>query len=87
MERVLARLYARLMSSPLLLKIAVKFGRFTQKIEKITPFFSPLTKDGKWIRNAHLPILSRWTRSRDLPTLPDKTFHDIWEKELSHDDS
>ena len=86
-ERVLARLYARLMSSPLLLKTAVKFGRFAQKIGSATPFFSPLTKDGKWIKNAYLPILSRWTKSRDLPTLPDKTFHDIWEKELSRDDS
>ena len=83
MERVLARLYAKLMSSPRLLKIAVRFGRFAQKIERITPFFSPLTKDGKWIRKAHLPILSRWTRSRDLPTLPKQTFHEIWQKELS----
>ena len=86
-ERILARLYAKLMSSPRLLKMAVKFGRFTQKLERMTPVFSPLTQDGKWIRNAHIPILSRWTRSRDLPTLPKQTFHELWEKELSRDDS
>jgi hypothetical protein len=86
-ERVLARLYSKLMSSPKLLKMGVKFGRFTQKLERMTPVFSPLTKDGKWIRNAHIPILSRWTKSRDLPTLPKQTFHELWEKELSRDDS
>ncbi len=86
-ERVLASLYVRLMSGPKLLGMAIRFGRLLQKTERIIPFFSPMTKDGKWIRKAPLPLLSRWTRSRDLPTLPKQTFHDIWNKELSRDDS
>jgi L-lactate dehydrogenase complex protein LldF len=86
-ERTFARLYARLMSSPRLLRLAVSSGRVLQKVGRIIPFFSPLTKDGKWIRMAPLPPLSRWTRSRDLPTLPKQTFHEVWNKELSRDDS
>jgi L-lactate dehydrogenase complex protein LldF len=86
-EGFLARFYARLMSGPKLLGMAIRFGRLLQKAERIIPFFSPMTKDGKWIRKAPLPPLSKWTRSRDLPTLPKQTFHDIWNKELSRDDS
>ena len=86
-ERTLARLFARLMSSPRLLRMAVRFGRVIQKIEQMMPVFSPLTKDGKWIRSAPLPPLSKWTRSRDLPALPKQTFHELWEKGLSRDDS
>jgi len=85
-ERTLAKLYVRLMSSPRTLAMAVTCGRFLQKVERIVPF-SPLTKDGKWIKMAPLPPLSRWTRSRDLPTLPKQTFHEVWKKELSRDDS
>ena len=84
-ERITARLYARLMSSPRLLRLAVGCGRVLQKLGRFMPFFSPLTKDGRWIRNAPLPPLSKWTRSRDLPILPKQTFHEIWEKELSGD--
>ena len=79
-ERIAARLYAWLMSNPNLLRLAVRFGRVLQKLEQLLPFFSPLTKDGKWIRKAPFPPLSKWTRSRDLPTLPEKTFHEIWEQ-------
>ncbi|MCH8087543.1 MAG: lactate utilization protein, partial [Chloroflexi bacterium] len=85
-ERTFARLFARLMSSPRMLGTAVRFGRVLQKIERLIPF-SPLIKDGKWIKMAPLPPLSRWTRSRDLPTLPKQTFHEVWKKELSRDDS
>jgi L-lactate dehydrogenase complex protein LldF len=85
-ERTFARLFARLMSSPRMLGLAVRFGRVLQKIERLIPF-SPLIKDGKWIKMAPLPPLSRWTRSRDLPTLPKQTFHEVWNKGLSHDDS
>ena len=81
-ERITAKLYARLMSSPGLLSVAVGCGRILQSLGRVLPF-SPLTKDGKWIRKAPLPLLSKWTRSRDLPTLPKQTFHEIWEKELS----
>ena len=82
-ERIAARLYAKLMSSPGLLRTAVRCGRVLQKLERLIPFLSPLTEDGKWIRKAPIPPLSKWTRSRDLPVLPNKTFHEIWEKELS----
>ena len=85
-ERVLAGLYARLMSSPRLLSAAVGFANLLQKTERILPF-SHLTKDRKWIRHSLFPPLSKWTRSRDLPALPKQTFRDIWKKELSRDDS
>ena len=81
-ERIIAKLYARLMSSPGLLSVAVRSGRILQSLGRVLPF-SPLTKDGQWIRKAPLPLLSKWTRSRDLPALPKQTFHEIWEKELS----
>jgi L-lactate dehydrogenase complex protein LldF len=82
-ERIAARLYAGLMSRPGLLRWAVKSGRILQKLERLMPFFSPLTKDGKWIRKAPFPPFSKWTRSRDLPILPEQSFNEIWEKELS----
>jgi len=82
-ERIAAGLYARLMSSPGLLGLAIRCGRILQQLGRVVPFFSPMTEDGKWIRKAPFPPLSRWTRSRDLPVLPEKTFHEIWEKELS----
>lgn len=86
-ERLFARAYARLMSSPGLLRMAARLGRILQKAEHLMPFFSPLTKDGKWIRSAPLPPLSKWNKARDLPTLPKQTFHELWEKGLSRDDS
>jgi len=85
-ERTMAKMYARLMSSPRLLGLSRRFGRALQLAEGMIPF-SPLIKDGKWIRMAPLPPLSKWTRSRDLPALPKQSFHDIWKKELSRDDS
>jgi len=81
-ERIIAKLYARLMSSPGLLRSAIRFGRILQSLGKFAPF-SPLTKDGNWIRKAPLPLLSKWTRSRDLPTLPKQTFHELWEQGIS----
>ena len=82
-ERIIARLYAGLMSRPRLLRLAVRSGRLLQKLERFVPFFSPLTKDGRWIRNAPLPPLSKWTRSRDLPALPKQTFHELWDKGIA----
>ena len=81
-ERIIAKLYARLMSSPGLLRSAIRFGRILQSLGKFAPF-SPLTKDGNWIRKAPLPLLSKWTRSRDLPTLPKQTFHELWEQGIA----
>jgi len=81
-ERMMARLYAKLMSSPRLLHWAVRSGRTLQRLEHLVPF-SPVTKGGKWIKKAPLPLLSRWTRSRDLPVLPNKTFHELWDQGIA----
>ena len=85
-ERALAGLYAKLIGSPRLLGMAVWFANLLQKMQRILPF-SHLTKDRKWIKKSLVPPLSKWTRSRDLPALPKRTFHDIWKKDLSRDDS
>ena len=72
-ETLMARGYAHLMSHPGLLKLSNKVLRNLQK---------PLTKQGV-IKGIAVPPLSRWTRARDLPALPPRTFHEIWEQELS----
>jgi L-lactate dehydrogenase complex protein LldF len=74
-ESLLARGYAQLMSNPMLLSAAHKAGRNVQKL---------LTSQDK-IEWLPLPPLSRWTRSRDLPALPPRTFHEIWRQDLSRE--
>jgi L-lactate dehydrogenase complex protein LldF len=81
-ERLMARAYARLMSSPFLLAIAHKLGRNLQKLLPAIPFITTI-KGGKGIRKVPLPPLSNWTRSKDLPPLPPRTFREIWRQELS----
>ena len=81
-ERLMARAYARLMSSPNLLTIAHKVGRYLQNILPAVPFITTI-KGGRGIRKAPLPTMSDWTRSRDLPSLPPRTFRNIWRRELS----
>ena len=81
-ERLIARVYARLMSSPKLLAMAHKVGRYVQKLLPALPFITTL-KGGRGIRKVPLPPLSHWTRSRDLPPLPPRTFREIWRRELS----
>ena len=75
-ERFLARMYSRLMRSPGRMGFAASMGRIAQKLVPGMP-----RRDG-WIRRAPLPLLSRWTRARDLPELPPKSFRDIWRDEL-----
>ena len=72
-ESLVATGYTRLMSNPALLSITDKVGRILQK---------PLAHEGKIVR-APIPPLSNWTRARDLPALPPKTFRDIWQQSLS----
>lgn len=83
-EKLLARGYARLMSGPGLVSILHKVGRIVQ-----APFLklpaSPFSSKGRWIRRAPFPLLSRWTRARDLPALPPRTFHEIWQRELARE--
>ena len=73
-EGILARAYARLMSRPRLLLASAKLARILQ---------SPLARRGV-IRRSRLPLLSRWTRSRDLPALPRRTFLELWQSELAN---
>ena len=80
-ERFLARQYSWLMRSPGRLKFAAKMGRIAQKL------IPGMSKRGGWIRRAPLPLFSRWTRARDLPQLPSKSFRDIWRDELGRDNS
>jgi L-lactate dehydrogenase complex protein LldF len=83
-EKLLARGYAWLMSGPGLLSFFHKVGRIAQ-----APFVklpaSPFSRKGRWIRRAPFPLLSRWTRARDLPALPNRTFHEIWQQGLSQE--
>ena len=76
--------YTRLMRSPGLLKLSHGWARWKQNVWAAMPLL-PLTKRNGTIRKASLPLLSRWTRFRDLPELPKNAFRDIWKKELSKD--
>jgi L-lactate dehydrogenase complex protein LldF len=83
-ERLLARSYARLMSNPGRLSFFHKVGRFLQTPLLKIPL-SPFARKGRWVRRVPLPLLSRWTRARDLPALPPRTFHEIWRRGLSQE--
>ncbi|MCH7606465.1 MAG: iron-sulfur cluster-binding protein [Chloroflexi bacterium] len=79
---LLAQGYTTLMANPALLSTAHKLGRILQTVLLNIPL-SPVTKGGRGIRKASLPLLGRWTQARDLPELPSRTFRDIWHSELS----
>ena len=74
-ERFFAVGYRRLMSSPTLLSWTHRIGRLAQM---------PVARNGK-IKSLPFPPFSSWTRARDLPALPARTFHQIWDQELSKD--
>ena len=78
-ERFLARAYSRLMRSPHRLSFAARMGRIGQRL------LPGMGRRQGWIRRAPLPLFSRWTRARDLPQLPSRSFRDIWRDELSED--
>jgi len=73
LERLLAGGYTRLMSSPGLLSWVRGLGRLAQ---------APLSSRGR-LRRLPLPLLSRWTKSKDLPALAPKSFRQVWDEELS----
>ncbi len=75
-DNLAANGYTWLMSNPSALAAARKVGRIAQ---------GPFVKDGK-VSGAPLPLISRWTAARDLPPLPPRTFHEIWEQELARGD-
>ena len=71
-HKMLAKAYAALMGHPKLLSLSRKLGRIAQK---------PMQSNGR-IGRSSLPGISGWTRSRDLPSLPVKSFHQIWQQGL-----
>ena len=72
-ERLLASSYYRLMSRPALLSLVHRVGRMMQ---------IPVARRGT-IRSIPIPPFSQWTKYRDLPALPARSFRQIWEEELS----
>ena len=72
-DKILARGFANVMSSPLLLKLGRSVGRAVSK---------PLARSGK-IGETRLPLISRWTQARDLPVPAERSFRDRWRDELS----
>ena len=77
-----AAAYAKVMERPSRLAGARKLGKLCLSIMASLPFF-PISKGQGRISKAGLPLLSRWTRSRDLPEPPPRAFRDIWREELS----
>lgn len=73
-ERILDWGYTKLMSNPTFLTLVRKFVRVAQL---------PLTKQGK-IRRIPIPPFSIWTKSKDLPPIPAKSFRQIWSHKQSH---
>ena len=73
LERLLAAGYTRLMSSPGLLSWVRTLGRLA---------LAPLASRGR-LGRLPIPILSRWTKSKDLPALASRSFHQVWDEELS----
>ena len=72
-DKALARGFATVMSSPWLLRLGRLVGR---------ALASPLARSGK-IRQTRLPLVSKWTRARDLPVPAERSFRDRWRDELS----
>ena len=72
-DKLLARGFATVMSSPWLLRLGRTLGR---------ALTAPLARSGK-IRESRLPLVSKWTRARDLPVPAERSFRDRWRDELS----
>ena len=78
-ERLMAGAYGMLMNSPGRMGVAASIGKVAQNL------IPGMSKSAGWIRKAPLPLLSQWTRARDLPPLPPKSFREIWRDELGKD--
>jgi L-lactate dehydrogenase complex protein LldF len=66
-ERVVFGLLARVLASPRLFRLAARAARLAQR---------PFARAGT-IRSVSL-LFGHWTRSRDLPTVAERTFHERW---------
>jgi len=69
-ESASMRVFCFLMTRPRLLGAARTAGRW---------LMLPLARRGR-VGRLPLPILSRWTRQRDLPVPASKTFHQLWKE-------
>ena len=83
-EKLAATAFTMVMTKPALLRLTTRVGRVLQGIDRLLPF-SPIKRDGRWIRRFPFPPLSKWTRKRDLPTLPSRSFREIWKDELGRE--
>ena len=75
-DALAARSFAAVMSHPALLRLGRKLGR---------ALLRPLSKSGM-LGRTRLPLLSRWTQTRDLPVPPARSFREIWRDDLSRAD-
>ena len=75
-DALAARSFAAVMSHPTLLRLGRKLGR---------ALLRPLAKSGM-LGRTRLPLLSRWTQTRDLPVPPARSFREIWRDDLSRAD-
>ena len=75
-EKLMARAYYAVMRSPAMLSLVRRVGRLVQV---------PVARRGK-IRAVPLPPVSAWTKDRDLPALPPRSFRQIWDQELSREE-
>ena len=75
-DALAARSFAAVMSHPALLRLGRKLGR---------ALLRPLAKSGM-LGRTRLPLLSRWTQTRDLPVPPARSFREIWRDDLSRAD-
>jgi L-lactate dehydrogenase complex protein LldF len=76
-DSLLARGFASFMSSPRLLNIGRWIGR---------RLLAPIAKGGV-LGPTRIPLVSRWTRSRDLPVPAPRSFSEIWRDELAGEQS
>ena len=75
LEKGAVRAWYRLMIHAPLLAVARSVGRLLEL---------PFARNGR-VGKLPIPILSQWTRKRDLPVFPAKTFRQLWKSGLSRD--
>ena len=73
-EIMVAKGYKNMMKHPALIRLS---NRILGTIQK------PLMKQGV-IKSVPIPPFSKWTRARDLPSIPKRTFHEIWATDLKN---